>query len=69
MELDRMQKDLQERDKLKKDKILHSMDEATFRLKKLEDEKKEKQRQKKEEDFLKKLDRDRLITNAVSLKQ
>ncbi len=45
------------------------MDEADFRLKKLEDEKKEKMRQKKEEEYLKKLDRDRLINNAVSLKQ
>lgn len=35
------------------------MDEADYRLKKLEDEKREKQRLKKEQDMLKKMDRDR----------
>ncbi len=37
------------------------MDEAELRLKRLEDEKKEKQRLRKEQEMLKKLDRDRHI--------
>lgn len=45
------------------------MDEAEFRLRKLEDEKKEKQRLKKEQDMLKKMDRDKQIHSAVELKQ
>ena len=45
------------------------MDEADYRLKKLEDEKKEKMRQKKEQDMIKRMDRDRQIQSAVELKQ
>ena len=58
MELDRLQKDMELREKMKKDRILHSMDEAELRLKRIEDEKKEKQRLKKEQEILKKLERD-----------
>ena len=58
-ELEKIQKEVEFRDQQKKQKILNSMDEAEFRLRRLEDEKKQKQMQRKEQEMLKKMDRDR----------
>lgn len=53
---------------MRKSKILHSMDEAEHRLKKMEDKKKEDFKKKQENDLLRKLDRDKQINSAAELK-
>ncbi len=69
MEIERIQSEVQMRDNEKKKRILHSMDEAGYRLKKLEDQKKERQKQKQDQDMIKKMERDQSIQRAVELKQ
>ena len=68
-EIEKLQYDLELRQKEKKDRILHSMDEAEFALRKIEEKKREQARLKKENDILKKMDRDRQIQSAVEVKQ
>ena len=68
-EIEKLQYDLELRQKEKKDRILNSMDEAEFALRKIEEKKREQARLKKENDILKKMDRDRQIQSAVEVKQ
>ena len=68
-EIEKLQYDLELRQKEKKDRILNSMDEAEFALRKIEEKKREQARLKKENDILKKMARDRQIQSAVEVKQ